>query len=241
MLSHTNISLSTCFREAKYIDDQNRTVHGTYMTAAFLTIITTTNKTLFVSYKAGEVEPHSAHISAKAGAQQTARNVELTSDNKEMTDGNVHIAVKPATQGVAMMVTQLGRWAVEVSTAPYFDGIGDKKVKMHRVDVKAYPLSPSIEAGPVWPHGILGQSFDGDNLAVSGKKDDYNKSVVVTSAQAEGAIEGTWEDYIAPSPFSTDFKYSRFSVKVAPPRDVLKLTGKKSLGSTNNPNAAIWA
>jgi hypothetical protein len=81
MLSHTNISLSTCFREAKYIDDQNRTVHGTYMTAAFLTIITTTNKTLFVSYKAGEVEPHSAHISAKAGAQQTARNVELISDN----------------------------------------------------------------------------------------------------------------------------------------------------------------
>ena len=46
-------------------------------------------------------------------------------------------------------------------------------------------------------------------------------------AQAEGAIEGTWEDYIVPTPFATDYKFSRFDAKAAPHRDVSKLSGSK--------------
>ena len=47
----------------------------------------------------------------------------------------------------------------------------------------------------------------------------------VSQAQAEGAIEGDWKDYIMASEFSTDFKFSRFDAKAAKPRDVSKLTG----------------
>ena len=47
----------------------------------------------------------------------------------------------------------------------------------------------------------------------------------LTPSQAEGAIEGSWEDYVMPTPFATDFKFSRFDATAAPHRDVSKLLG----------------
>ena len=44
---------------------------------------------------------------------------------------------------------------------------------------------------------------------------------------AEGSIEGVWQDYVMPSPFATEFKFSRFGVTKAPPRNVTTLTGRK--------------
>ena len=89
--------------------------------------------------------------------------------------------------------------------------------------------------GTIAPHGIVGQSFDGSKVAVSGKQDDYgNGPEFTTSAQAEGAIEGTYKDYIMPTPFATAFKYGRFDA-TAPiaPRNVSALSGsKKAVGST---------
>lgn len=82
----------------------------------------------------------------------------------------------------------------------------------------------------VWPHGILGQSWDGSHMAVDGKQDDYLSAGAefTTSANLEGAIEGVIEDYEVASPFGTDFKHSRFGVHTAtPPRDVSKLSGSK--------------
>ena len=64
---------------------------------------------------------------------------------------------------------------------------------------------------------------------------------MITSAQGEGAIEGTWEEYIMPSPFATDFKYGRFSAKVAPPRNIKKLTGKFALRAIDDAKAEVWA
>ena len=83
--------------------------------------------------------------------------------------------------------------------------------------------------GTIAPHGIVGQSFDGSHVAVSGKQDDYgNGPEFTTSAQAEGAIEGTHKDYIMPTPFATAFKYGRFDA-IAPiaPRNVSELSGFK--------------
>ena len=47
-------------------------------------------------------------------------------------------------------------------------------------------------AARVAPHGLLGQEFDG--LHIDGKRDDYvpdAEGIFTTSAQAEGAIEGS--------------------------------------------------
>ena len=66
-----------------------------------------------------------------------------------------------------------------------------------------------MSASPqVAPHGLLGQTFDGDGVAIDGAIDDYSAKVVVTKAMGEGAIEGVAADYELPSasPFSTKFK-----------------------------------
>ena len=65
-----------------------------------------------------------------------------------------------------------------------------------------------------YPHGIIAQSYDGDDLAVDGAKDNYTYNplhpVFTTRAQAEGAIDGGAKDYVTHSPFDTEFRYNRF-------------------------------
>lgn len=236
--SHTNLSVVALFSEAKYNDEAKRTVLGSYMTKAFITALTTTGAYLNISYEAGLVQPEHAKLAwVKEGKE--VRTAELT--DGEATEGNVQVKVVPASEGAKVSVTQLGRWAIDLSSAQYFDEARGEKRKMHRVDVNVRPLTTAVEHEAVAPHGIIGQTFDGDNLAVSGAQDDYNKSVVVTSAQGEGAIEGSWEDYIVPSAFETDFKYGRFSTKAAPARDVTKLSGKFALRTTKDAKAEMWA
>ena len=82
-------------------------------------------------------------------------------------------------------------------------------------------------------HGIIGQSWDGDNIAVSGKMDDYDSPNVVTKSMAEGAIEGTASDYELHDRFATDFKYSCFYKPECKARDVTRLFGPRSAGTAS--------
>merc|ERR1711975_194274 len=92
----------------------------------------------------------------------------------------------------------------------------------------------------------MGQAYDGDTVEVTGAKDDYSvpDEVIVTKAMGEGAIEGTAEDYeIDPTnPFDTNFKFSRFGLTHALPRNISSLTGKvitqsKSAAADNSAGA----
>ena len=77
------------------------------------------------------------------------------------------------------------------------------------------------------PHGLIGQSYDRDGMAIDGKQDLYAAEVIHTSAMAEGAIEGTASEYKLASKFDTNFAYSRFNAPRAVPRDVSQLLGAK--------------
>ena len=86
---------------------------------------------------------------------------------------------------------------------------------------------------PVAPHGLIGQTYDGDGKPLHGKRDSLatldsglptraRKGVggtVTTRAKGEGAIEGVLEDYRVP-PFGTAFRFSRFGAVAASPRNV---------------------
>jgi hypothetical protein len=95
------------------------------------------------------------------------------------------------------------------------------------LDTSFRPLNTSVPA--IAPHGLIGQSFDGSKLTVHGKRDNYGHGrFFKTSAQGEGAIEGTYQDYIVAGPFATLFTFSRFGVQTpVAPRDVAALTGLK--------------
>jgi len=76
----------------------------------------------------------------------------------------------------------------------------------------------------VAPHGILGQSFDNNKIAVEGRKTDYDSDYIDQKEQSEGSLEGVWNDYIMEKPFTIDYKYSRFSsIHSVPSRSVTLL------------------
>jgi len=89
------------------------------------------------------------------------------------------------------------------------------------------------------PHGILAQGFDGSKIAVSGKMDKYGDAPeFTTSAQAEGAIEGVWTDYIMPTKFETEFKFARFdATELIAPRNASALGGLKFTATSDGKSA----
>ena len=97
-----------------------------------------------------------------------------------------------------------------------------------RLDVLVTLLPPERSL-VVAPHGILGQSFDGSGIAVDGAVDPKPQpgELMTTKAMAEGSIEGAWQDYVMPSPYATFFRYSRFGLTKADPRNVSALSGRK--------------
>ena len=103
-------------------------------------------------------------------------------------------------------VFALPEWEVSVQSRPVYDRIDGPK---HRLDLSLRPLLPEARLVE-WPHGLIGQSFDGDARPRQGKQDDYSTPVVWTTAQAEGAIEGVADDYRVAAPFATEFRFSRF-------------------------------
>merc|ERR1712087_390773 len=131
----------------------------------------------------------------------------------------------------ALVVTVQDKWRMSVKQSSFpFAKLNQKKTLL---DVSAQALYDA-DHDVVAPHGLFGQSYDGDDTAVDGKVDKRSGDETTTEAQAEGAIEGVYTDYKIDStnPFSTAFKYSRFDSLAAKPRDVSKLGGDKRPRST---------
>jgi len=125
------------------------------------------------------------------------------------------------------------RWLVEAQTRPFRSFRG--------MTLLNFQINPLYDADHdvVAPHGLIGQSWDGDGVAVDGAQDDYTAKEVTTKAMAEGAIEGTANDYEMDDKFSTQFKYSRFDAMAAKPRDVSKLSGAHKAGKSTSQAGAM--
>jgi len=114
----------------------------------------------------------------------------------------------------------------------------------HHLDI-TFKLRIEEDEFQVWPHGIIGQHWDGDGLPVYGEMDDYPESgEFTTKAMAKGAIEGLPNDYKVASPYATDFKFSRFDASEADVRDPDHSGGARDIlflvqeGVLNRPGAA---
>jgi hypothetical protein len=97
-------------------------------------------------------------------------------------------------------------WLVNVTRRRLFKPLPDSKTNAF-LDVTFAPVDAHAHG---LAHGLIGQSFSFNGPRVDGRKDDYSKPEVTTSAQAEGAIEGVGSDYMLSSEFDVRFKYSRF-------------------------------
>jgi len=176
-------------------------VHGTFVTEVHVAALDRPTRTwLNVSYWASEVGPGNWGWSVVNG-----------------TCGWVRFTLRPNRQttcrgstvrtNYSSAVIRLPEWAVEVFARPVYDRIDGP---LHRLDLSLGPLRDDADL-PAWPHGLVGQSFDGDGRARHGRLDDYSAAEVVTTAMAEGAIEGTAADHRVHEPYATHFRFSRFN------------------------------
>ena len=110
--------------------------------------------------------------------------------------------------GYSSATFELGNWTVTVHGMQSCKGCLIAGPE-HRLDLgfSARGDAPSRDR----PHGIVGQSYAAPFHARHGKKDLYPWSGhYTTSAQAEGAIEGTASDYEVQTAHATRFAFSRF-------------------------------
>jgi hypothetical protein len=213
-LSAKNMSFNILIVEADFAWAK-RTVHGTKMVAAYWTVRTKKGKILNIAFDAAQKETYG--VVTEEGHFPV--NVREDQPPLKIDDVQVELSNKKLT-----VTTE--RWRIAAKKSPFpFPRLPLNKNKV-LLDIEVAPLYDA-DADLVAPHGIFGQAYDGDLIAVNGKIDQERGSETTTKAQAEGAIEGTWEDYIVKTPFETKFKYSRFDAVTAPHRDVSKLTGPK--------------
>ena len=161
---------------------------------------------------------------------------------KQWWEDGVRVYYKQAT-----IFVRAHGWEVNATRHPIYNHVsGPSKWRfdfaMRYLDGTGFDKLHGNQSKTCFPHGIIGQSWDGDKLGVDGKIDDYtysrDNSVVTTSANAEGGIEGTLNDYLLKGPWDKDnFQYSRYdkaASDVCKPRDARILKGKKHFSTSTS-------
>ena len=220
LLSWSRVTLNALFQHKTYSDagPKHREVHGSYMTAGFAAIKTNADRLLHIGYDATRAVFIKVAVN---GTEPTAYKAPFS-----MTIDDVSVAL---ADRVATIATP--EWSLALSSK-FKAGIvaaGNTCASGKCfLEVKVSPRT-DVTKLKVAPHGLIGQTYDGDGVGVIGKMDDYKTrdDVVTTSAMGEGAIEGGASDYEMASKYATDFKFSRFGLTEAKPRDATKLSGQK--------------
>ena len=135
-------------------------------------------------------------------------------------------------QRVSTLTVSTREWEMNATRKPVYNSLSSTKF---RYDIS---LRQRVE-GSCFPHGIIGQSFDRDGIAVDGKVDNYayksNDPFIKTTALAEGAIEGVAAQYEVKNMFHVNFTYSRFAknaTSICLSRNLTSLSGRRSTGSS---------
>jgi hypothetical protein len=205
---------------------RHKHVHGSFITQAHVVAKAVTGQTVAISYYAEALGAHSrgfvngtvGDATFKLGAHMAKTvddvAIELGYSSLKVTTPEFEIGVKPQS----MRQESWGRDQFMINATIH-----------HRLDVEI-KLRVAEEKLAVAPHGLIGQGWDGDAKAIDGEVDVFPKNgEFTTSAMAKGAIEGAARDYQLASKYATDFKYSRFGLASASPRDVAALVASGEL------------
>jgi hypothetical protein len=180
-------------------------VHGSFITEAHLAMRTMAGNFFNLSYIPGELnEADKAPIERVVVASCGNRTSDFGSSRDSYCD-NLY-----ATMDASTLTVRTLEWEIKVTGRPIWDRLSGAH---HRIDLALKPLVAE-EKLSAKPHGLVGQSFDGSDIARQGRLDQYPLLNIpgefTTSAMAEGAIEGVAADYEVASKYATSFKFGRF-------------------------------
>lgn len=240
MLSARNVTFNALFMHDDF-KNMFKLIHGSAMKAATWVLRTNvTGRIVTIEYNATTTSGMRAlvRVSDSAAAvwvHHKSPAFQLENVRVEMRSKRLSGAGWKPWHGTALLVNT-GLWSIGVWSKPYPNAAANPGKAL--LNIKIDPLYDA-DHDPVAPHGLIGQSWDGDSMATNGKLDDYSSDEVTTRAMAEGAIEGTAEEYTMKHKFATDFKYTRFDATAAKHRDTSKLSKPKRVtGASNSAGAA---
>jgi len=243
-LSAANTSVNVRFKNASF-SNGFQDIDGTYITEAHAVYRTINGSFFNVSFHSDKLRPKISGAKGvaerpgfiistcvPAGGSALPDPADASEDQRALLDiGDVERcdeAVAQVEKDGTLTLTFL-EWILRIKPKDVYHS-GKVTTWSHKIDLQMSPRVPEADM-KVKPHGIIGQSFDGDDVGINGKQDPYTEAtpgpLLVTSAMAEGAIEGEAAEYKMPSKFATAFKYSRFDRLSAPYRDVAALKGTK--------------
>merc|ERR1711920_50995 len=206
----------------------HKTVYGSFVTSFYSQAKTSSGKLVRVTYLAEAPSRADLHITVEEDivtAEVKVAILEPDSAAKQVDDVSVLLVRKHARE--ASLTVANGEF--EVDAVSRYLAWAQRNGHKKRLDIAIKPLKELVTL-QVAPHGLIGQTFDGDSVAIDGAVDDYSTEVVVTKAMGEGAIEGAADDYeirTEDGPFSPNFKFSRFWAVAAAPRNTSALTGTR--------------
>ena len=220
LLSTKLLSLAAQFEHSRFFTPHSKLwVHGSWMRQLFWTIRTRGGRLL-------QTQLDSRRPTLNGSA--VTRTVIIEDIRFAFKAGHGH-----GTLAVLTVTTAAWRTRAEVTKgAPHRGHL--------RINVQLQPLH-DIATDAVAPHGIIGQTYDGDGLPKHGRRDRYDVlddgtptaerrtagGIVTTRAKGERAIEGTAEMYRVDGPYDTGFVFSRFDAAVAKIRNVTLLGDSK--------------
>ena len=190
-------------------------MNGSFMTAAyiiFVIFIRGMTTRLHLSYVAGQLRPARMQLLAPSGDilldDYVSAQMGLVTVATAVTIEYVHLRA----EAVFALIAANTHWRYTVTPGTFRLAADSSRLK--RIDVAVAALTDPL-LQKVSPHGLLGQTYDGQTMG-KGKTDSYQADkdgLFTTTAQGEGAIQGTITDYIVQpqaDAFSTVFGFSRF-------------------------------
>ena len=224
VLSAPDFAFNMRTQDTSFMLPKPRMVDGSFFTQAFWTVRTSAKEMYHIFMQA-----------AQPGYIVYSRDMKVVNNRSgQMWHGyakdDLNLLMKQST-----LYLRCAGWETNVTRKPIYNKISGPS--NWRFDMTIRPLDDTgitkngrSEYKKAAPHGLVGQSYDNDGISVSGKIDLYETTVVKTTAMAEGAIEGVASDYEMIYPYSTVFKYSRFSKprgSSIATRNITKLSGAK--------------
>jgi len=199
MLHHAGLAVNAQFEASAFFltAPHNLKVRGTFVTDLFIKVQTEpSGRELRIEFTPNAPPTPLVH-SVLGSAQHLAPGESHSLDGVSIAVSGRADHLYVVTPGWAINVTAR---LIRRSATP-----GKRQIDLACVPLRD-PLAPLPGTGrAVAPHGLIGQSFDGDRVAVDGRKDHYRELwwrqtsfrawEITTEAQAEGAIEGSGDDY----------------------------------------------
>jgi len=232
MLSARNLTFSALFVHDDF-KNPYKMVHGSAMKATTWVMRTKeTGRTVTVEFNASATVPYRALVKvsdSNAGVWVhhgsrpfKVENIVVEMREQKLSGVNTG-AGKRSWHGTALKVST-GLWSMNVWNKPYPNAASNPGKALLNINIE--PLYDA-DNDVVAPHGLIGQSWDGDGKPTDGLLDDYSGAEVTTEAMGEGALEGVASDYKLRHKFATNFKFSRYDATAAKHRDVSKIAPAK--------------